>query len=333
MKSIFKKNKPTRAKLWVLIGFMLNLLVANGNLAGGQTSHDLNINPMQLEKIKERLYNDVEKITSIRPFRNFANVNSLNAVAEYIFMEFDRLEGNPVYQEFIVDGNTYKNVIATFGPKDGPRVVVGAHYDVAGDQPGADDNASAVAGLMELARMVANPSQPLKHRIDFVAYSLEEPPFFATDQMGSAVHAKYLHDNNIAVKYMVCLEMIGYYSDKPNSQGFPSDDLKSLYPSTGNFVILVGKTGQERFTENVKIIMKNHAKIDVQSINLPTTDYLAGLSDHRNYWKYGYNAVMINDTSFLRNPHYHKKSDTIETLDFDKMTEVVIGAYHVIIEM
>jgi hypothetical protein len=259
------------------------IVVSTNILVYGQSNQDLTSIPMQAEKIKERLYKDVEKLTSIRPFRNFSNITTLNAVAEFIYEEFENLNGNPEYQEFEVDGTTYKNIIATFGPEDGPRIVVGAHYDVAGNQPGADDNASGIAGLLEIARMLAQAPQKIKHRIELVAYTLEEPPFFATDQMGSAIHAKSLYDKNIQVKYMICLEMIGYFSDKPNSQGFPSDSLKSLYPNRGNFVIVVGKTGQERFTENVKQLMKSNAKIDVQSIILPPSEYLAGLSDHRNF--------------------------------------------------
>lgn len=313
------------------IPLLLFLIIYTNILVYGQISNDLNSNPMQVENIKERLYNDVDKLTSIRPFRNYVNLTSLNAVADYIFQEFNKQNGQPEFQEFIIDGNTYKNVIATFGPKNGPRIVVGAHYDVAGNQPGADDNASGIAGLLEIARMLANAPEKITHRIDLVAYTLEEPPFFSTDQMGSVFHAKSLYENKISVKYMICLEMIGYFSDKPNSQGFPDDSLKKFYPNEGNFIIVVGRTGKEAFTESVKQLMKKNSKIDVQSISLPENEGLARLSDHRNYWDYGYDAVMINDTSFLRNPHYHQKSDTIDTLDFEKMTEVIIGVYNVII--
>jgi hypothetical protein len=127
--------------------------------------------------------------------------------------------------------------------------------------------------------------------------------------------------------------MIGYFSDQPNSQEFPDPDLKKIYPNTGNFIVVVGKTGQEAFTEKVKRLMKANTSIDVQSISFPVSNGLAGLSDHRNYWKYDYNAVMINDTSFLRNPNYHRTTDTIDTLDFIKMAEVVKGAYYAIVNL
>ena len=286
-----------------------------------------------MEKIVDRLYADVKTLTSIQPPRNYQNLNSLNRIADYIANEFKKLDCKVEFQNFKADGNEYKNVIASFGVQKGERIIVGAHYDVCGAQPGADDNASAVAGLLETARMLHQNKPPLKYQIDFVAYSLEEPPYFATQQMGSAVHAKYIHDSKIPVRAMICYEMIGYFSDKPNSQEFPDPLLKKIYPNTGSFIVVVGKTGQEAFTEKVKRLMKANSSIDVQSINFPVSNGIAGLSDHRNYWKYDYNAVMINDTSFLRNPNYHRTSDTIDTLDFNKMAEVVKGAYHAVVNL
>ena len=280
---------------------------------------------------KERLYNDVKVLTEIEPARHYLNMDSLDRAAEYVFDEFKKLGLDPEYQHFIVDGREYKNVIGAYNKHHDERLIVGAHYDVCGDQPGADDNASGIAGLLETARMLKGNSPPLDYRIDLVAYCLEEPPYFATDDMGSAVHAKFLHDHDIKVKAMICYEMIGYFSDEPGSQNFPDPVLAKLYPHIGNFVIVVGRAGEEEFTMDVKRLMNETSPIDVQTINLPEHAYLAGLSDHRNYWKHGYKAVMIDDTSFLRNPHYHQKSDTIDTLDFDKMTEVVNGVYNVAI--
>jgi Zn-dependent M28 family amino/carboxypeptidase len=278
-------------------------------------------------KIRKRLYEDVHFLTSITPSRNYTNIESLNKAADYILQEFEKLKCKTEIQTFTVRGKEYKNVIASFGDPNAARIIVGAHYDVAGNQQGADDNASGVAGLLELARLINEKNDQLSYRYDFVAYSLEEPPFFATDNMGSAVHAKSLKVGNVKVKAMICLEMIGYFSDEPGSQNFPNETLKQLYPNKGNFIIVVGRTGEEDFTEKVKQLMKKNSNIDVQSISLPTTNQLAGLSDHRNYWSNNYTAVMIDDTSFLRNPNYHENTDTIETLNFDKMTEVVKGVF------
>jgi Zn-dependent M28 family amino/carboxypeptidase len=210
---------------------------------------------------------------------------------------------------------------------------VGAHYDVCGEQPGADDNASAVAGLLELVRMVHQRQPLLDYRIDFVAYCLEEPPFFGTASMGSYIHARSLNDSGVKVMGMISLEMIGYFSDQPNSQPFPSPELAQRYPSTANFIIVVGIKKYEAFNEKVHKAMANGAGIDVQLIHFPAEDSLAGLSDQRNYWKFNYPALMINDTAFVRNPNYHTRNDTIDTLDFVKMAEVVNAAYNAITGM
>ncbi|UOQ55060.1 M28 family peptidase [Hymenobacter cellulosivorans] len=284
--------------------------------------------PTQVNAMKanqDRLYADVEFLTELRPARNYRNLTSLNKAADYIKAEFDKLDCRVQEQPFRADGQQYRNIIASFGPAEAERIIVGAHYDVCGDQPGADDNASAVAGLLETARLLHAQKPQLTRRIDFVAYSLEEPPFFGTDDMGSAVHAKSLHHQNVAVRAMICYEMIGYFSDEPGSQRFPNEQLAKLFPNTGNFITVVGKEGQEAIVSQVQQLMQAHADIDVQRINLPSAVGLAGLSDHRNYWRYGYQALMINDTSFLRNANYHQPTDTIDTLDFRRMAEVVNG--------
>ena len=277
---------------------------------------------------QNQLYADVKFLTSLHPARHYRNLTSLNAAADYIKTAFGKLkDGRVEEQTFRADGRQYRNIILSFGPPDAPRLVVGAHYDVCGDQPGADDNASAVAGLLETARLLQSLGSNPKYRVELVAYPNEEPPYFATEHMGSAVHAKSLHEAKVPVRAMLCYEMIGYFRDEPGSQRFPNEQIAALYPNTGNFITVVGRTGQESFTQQVQELMKTKADIDVQRINLPAEMGLAGLSDHRNYWKYGYEALMINDTSFLRNPNYHLPSDTIDTLDFKRMAEVVNGVY------
>jgi len=287
-----------------------------------------------MEQSKDRLYGDVQQLTWIQPARNYLNLGSLGKAADYIRGEFARLRARVSEQPFAADGRTYRNIIARFGTEGAKeRVVVGAHYDVCGDQPGADDNASGVAGLLETARLLHELKPELPYEVELVAYCLEEPPFFATPQMGSAVHARSLHQQGVKVKSMICYEMIGYFSDVPHSQRFPNPELGKHYPNTGNFIVVVGKEGQEQFTRHVRDLMRQHTSIDVQSVNLPPAFGLVGLSDHRNYWTYGIDAVMINDSSFLRNPHYHQPSDTIDTLDFDRMAAVVQGAYGAIIRL
>ncbi len=280
-----------------------------------------------------RLYEDVRFLTELRPFRNYQNLASLAQVVDYIKNEFEQAGLEVQYQKWTVAGNEYTNVIGVYNGPKSKRLVVGAHYDVCGNQPGADDNASAVAGLLESARLVGENKPELDYAIEFVAYCLEEPPFFGTTEMGSYVHAKSLFDNNVDVIGMICYEMIGYFSDEPNSQSYPSKELAALYPSIANFIIVVGIEEFDTFNQQVRNLMAEKAGIDVQVISFETGGDLAGMSDQRNYWKFGYNALMINDTSFVRNPHYHTSSDTIDTLDFPKMTEVITGAYNAITHM
>jgi hypothetical protein len=288
---------------------------------------------IRMKADKERLYNHVAFLTSLEPARNYQNIDSLDKAAAYIKKEFESSGAEAYNQTWTAWGNEYKNIITTFNKGKKRKLVVGAHYDVAGDQPGADDNASAVAGLLELVRLIYNEQPPLDYEIEFVAYNLEEPPFFGSHSMGSYVHAKALHDNKVDVIGMICLEMIGYFSDEPNSQPFPSPELAKHYPHIANFIIVVGIEKYNAFNTKVHKLMSNGSAIDVQVIHFPDGNGLAGLSDQRSYWKFGYPALMINDTAFIRNPNYHNKNDTIDTLDFEKMTAVVDSTYKAIINL
>ena len=280
-----------------------------------------------------RLYDDVRFLTELRPFRNYQNLESLAQVVDYVKNEFEKAGLTIQYQKWTAAGNEYTNVIGVYNGHKSKKLVVGAHYDVCGDQPGADDNASAVAGLLETARLIGENKPNLEYAIEFVAYCLEEPPFFGSTEMGSYVHAKSLYDNEVDVIGMICYEMIGYFSDEPNSQPYPSSELAQLYPSTANFIIVVGIQEHDDFNKKVRNLMADKAEIDVQVISFDTIGDLAGMSDQRNYWKFGYKALMINDTSFVRNPNYHMSTDTIETLDFPKMSEVINGAYNAIVQL
>jgi Zn-dependent M28 family amino/carboxypeptidase len=282
---------------------------------------------------KDRLYNDVQYLTQIEPSRQAFNPAGIEQAATYIYQEFKKVSERVSYQEFRVSGQTYKNVICTLGPATGERIILGAHYDVCGNQPGADDNASGVAGLLELARLLHTEEKNLKYRIDLVSYCLEEPPFFKTESMGSAVHAKFLKKEGVSVKAMICLEMIGYYSEVKNSQRYPVPGMDAIYPDKANFISVVGDLNQNQLVAHVKKYMLAGSTIDVQSLNAPASIPGVDFSDHLNYWANGYSAVMITNTSFYRNPNYHQVSDTIDTLDFTKMAEVVKGVYWAVMHL
>ena len=282
---------------------------------------------------KAQLYADVQYLTEQNPPRNAFNVASLNQSADYIFQEFKKMSPRVQYQAFMVEEQEYKNIICSLGPEEGERIIVGAHYDVCGDQPGADDNASGVAGLLAIARLVHELNPELKYRLDFVAFALEEPPYFKTDAMGSAVHAKSLRAANVKVKGMICLEMIGYYSEEKESQRYPVAAMKAIYPDKANFISVVGNMGQGALVKHVKNHIKAGSQMPVESLTAPASVPGVDFSDHLNYWKYDFPAIMITNTSFYRNPNYHQPTDTIDTLDFDKMAEVVKGVYWSIIHL
>lgn len=278
---------------------------------------------------KKKLYRHVQFLTTLRPFRNYQNLESLEKVCRHLMAEFSDYGLEPAEQKFNVHGSEFKNIVASYNRGKKRRLIVGAHYDVCGDQPGADDNASAVAGLLESARMVAEAKPDIDYRIDFVAYCLEEPPFFATPEMGSYKHAQSIRKYKDDIMGVIVFEMIGYFHE--GEQPYPNVRLKTLFPAKANFIVVVGKSEYRKFNQKVHDLMRANSKIDVQLADHPMIEDLAGLSDQQSYWKFGIPALMINDTSFIRNPNYHKLTDDINTLSFDDMKDVVSSAYKAII--
>lgn len=273
----------------------------------------------------ERLKNDVRALSENFHPRDFRHPENLDRCAAWLRMEFENAGATVREQVFETGGRTYRNVIARFGSRGGGLVVVGAHYDAFQDTPGADDNASGVAGLLELARLLGR--HPPTRDMELVAYTLEEPPFFRTADMGSAHHARELKAGGTPVRGVMILEMIGYFSNDRMSQSYPIPLLRLFYPSRGNFIAIAGRLDQRRFTREVKAGMKGATPLPVWSINAPAS--LPGLdfSDHRNYWAEGWDAVMITDTSFYRNKLYHEDGDTWDRLDYVRMADVVTAVY------
>jgi Zn-dependent M28 family amino/carboxypeptidase len=278
---------------------------------------------------QKELEEHVKFLSEITPARNYKNIQSLNAASDYIERHFIKYGYSPIHQTYEVEGQEYKNIIASYGNPNAPVFVIGAHYDVCGDQPGADDNASGVASLLSLAQKFSQMKPALPFRIEFVAFTLEEPPFFRTNKMGSYVHAKSLKDKGVNVIGMACLEMVGYFSTKDRSQRYPFFLMKLFYPSKGDFIAVVGNFKSSKLVDH----FHNHigqASIKTEKLTAPSLLPGVDFSDHKNYWKFGYQAIMITDTSFYRNHNYHEMSDTIETLDFSKMAEVTRGIYFAI---
>lgn len=307
-------------------------LVLSGGLATCVTqpgvrairSPDVVIDAAALERHVRRLSH------ALHP-RSYERAANLAAAADYVLAELRAAGARTDVQAYEVDGRSYRNVIARFGPGSGPLLVIGAHYDSCGDTPGADDNASGVAGLIALARALA--ATPPAHPVELVAYTLEEPPFFRSDAMGSVRHARALHEQGREVRLMLSLEMIGYFRDTQDSQRYPIGALELLYPDEGNFITLVGAYRDFGTMRRVKGLFKGASRLPAASINAPSLVQGVDFSDHASYWRYGMPAIMVTDTAFLRNPNYHEAGDTADTLDYARMAQVVRGAYAVAMEL
>src|SRR5215510_15804444 len=279
-----------------------------------------------------RLETHVRMLAETLAPRHWKRQDNLDRAAAYVGAQLAEAGARVTGQVYAVEGaGRYRNVTGSFGPEGGERVLVGAHYDAAGPLPGADDNASGVAGLLELARLLGNRQLPM--RVELVAYTLEEPPFFRSEQMGSAMHAKSLKREGAVVRVMFALEMIGYFSDARDSQHYPSSAFSLYYPTEGNFISVVGKIGDGMLVRRIKKAMTGATSLPVYSINATRLIPGVDLSDHSSYWREGYPAVMITDTAFYRNSNYHTRDDTAERLDYRRMSQAVEGVFAAVVDM
>lgn len=243
------------AVAWLLVWIVVCQPVFSGNVRS-----PLSVNP-------ETLRNHVRILSEAFYPRDYRHTENLDRCADYIRAEFEKTGARVRFQEFSVAGRVYRNVIARFGEGDENLLVVGAHYDACGHTPGADDNASGAVGLIALASLLQ--SHPTGRNVELVAYTLEEPPFFRTPFMGSAVHARSLQENHTKIRGAVILEMIGCFRDEWMSQDFPSPLLRLFYPSRGNTIVIVGRLDQRAFVRALKKKMKGATGLPVYSVNAP----------------------------------------------------------------
>jgi Zn-dependent M28 family amino/carboxypeptidase len=256
--------------------------------------------------------------------RSYTDLAELERSADYIEERMISFGCDVKRQSFTYMENTYHNIIGEVrGDKGSEILIIGAHYDTIPGTPGADDNASGIAGLLELARLTALKPSPKTTR--FVAFTLEEPPFFKTRHMGSYVYAKSLRKEKAKVEGMISLEMIGYFCNRKGCQYYPFHFFKWFYPEKGDFIAFVGNISSKEFTKRVKRAFQKATTIPVESLNtvalVPGVDF----SDHSSFWEFGYHAFMITDTAFYRNPNYHTAGDKADTLDYKRMALLIDG--------
>ena len=276
------------------------------------------------------LHHHVKKLSTDFYPRNLNAPENVIASAQYIKGRLKETTSTVYEQSYLTGDDKHVNVIAEYGPASQEVIVVGAHYDAYFETPGADDNASGVAGLLELGRLFSSTKMPIK--VILVAYDTEEPPYFGSEDMGSYHHAKLLKDSDMSVRLMISLEMIGYFSPEKDSQSYPHPLFQLVYPSSGDYISIIDQFFSNDARE-LKSAMRQVMSLGVYSSNVPKMFPGADYSDHRNYWSHGYNAVMITNTAFHRNTEYHTEEDTHDRLDYESMAQVVNGVYWSIMEL
>src|SRR5438477_6679717 len=262
--------------------------------------------------------------------RSDATYSNVLRTSAYIERRLQDLGYTVDTQEFFALGRSYRNIEATLPGAPGHAhevVVLGAHYDTAEEAPGADDNASGVAGVLELARVFAH--ERLARTVRFVFFSNEEPPSFPTADMGSRHYATAARARNDQIVAMLSIESIGYYDTEKGSQRYPFP-LNYAYPDVGDFIGFVSNLKSRALLHRAIAAFRAHATLPTQGAAAPAWVPGVWWSDHWSFWREGYRAIMITDTAPYRNPFYHTPQDTPDKLDYDRMARVVHGLSYVV---
>jgi Zn-dependent M28 family amino/carboxypeptidase len=279
-------------------------------------------------KLVEQLRQHVDRLAGLIGPRHLGIPGRVAAAATLIERELTGMGYEVARQSYRVEGHEVSNLVATLAgtSRADEILVVGAHYDTERDTPGADDNASAVAVLLEVARLLRSATP--QRSVRFIAFPCEEPPHFLTGEMGSQVYARHCRARDERIIGMLSLEMLGFYSSAPGSQKLPPTIpgcMSWMFPKTADFLAAVGNLRSWKLLWRFRRGFKKAVPFPLFSICLPELVHEIRLSDNSSFWDQGYPALMVTDTSFLRNPHYHRPSDTPETLDYDRMGQVTLG--------
>jgi hypothetical protein len=325
------------AMIWTLVALALIAGFAVGGVKWMTSvpgrSHEGPLPPLTPEQIDlaARLRKHVTAIASTP--HNTGYPHNLESAALYIEDALAGIGYEVHRQSFRADGQDVRNIEVVIEPKgaqSGARtLVVGAHYDSYFHAPGANDNGTGAAGVIELARLLANLSGTSSIRIRLVLFVNEEPPYFKSELMGSLVYAKRLKSSGEQVLGMFSLETLGFYSDEPHSQRYPPP-LGLLYPTTGNFVAFVGLTSSRAFVR--RTVASFRAVAPFPSVGGTAPGIIPGIdwSDHWSFEQVGIPALMVTDTALFRYPHYHSPADTPEKVDYERLARVVSGMEQVV---
>ena len=278
--------------------------------------------------LREELRADVQKLAGEIGERNMRHYPQLNAAADFIENSFSRAGLHPRRDSYELHGQACHNIEAEIPGTHPEIILIGAHYDSVFGSPGANDNGSGVAATLALARRFAGRKP--EHTLRFVAFANEEPPYFLSGEMGSLVYAGRCKARGDKISAMISLETIGYFSDAPHSQAYPSPGLGIFYPKVGNFIGFVSNVHSRALLRRVIALFRRHAKIPSEGAALPAFIPGVSWSDQWSFWRNGYPGIMITDTAPFRYPYYHSANDTPDKLDYDRFTLVVSGMENVI---
>lgn len=322
-----QKRRWLRCDRWValrlglLLGLLLFLSQCMINMPGRSYPGPL---PRANPATVGRLTADVRMLAEDIGERNLDVPLQLERAAKAIAVSFESAGHAVEWERFRVGDDEVANLaVAVAGSRpNAPILVVGAHYDSDNDCPAANDNGSGVAALLELARRFRSRTPEITVR--FIAFVNEEPPHFQTDTMGSRVCARACRDRGDDILGMISLETMGYYSDEEGSQKYPPP-LSLMYPSKGNFIAFVGNVSSSAWVKRVIGVFREHAEFPSEGAALPEALPGVGWSDHWSFSQEGYPALMVTDTAPFRYPHYHRRTDTVDKIDFERLALVVDG--------
>jgi len=288
---------------------------------------------MSERAIRDRLRGHVEGLATGIGERNWRHYDGLDQAHRYVEHEFRRAGYAPESHPYEFGGETFYNVEAVLLGKasSNESIVIGAHYDSVEGSPGANDNATGVAALLELAKLLRG--QLPEATLRFVAFANEEAPYFNTgDGMGSIQYARRFAARADSVRGMLSLETVGFYSDSPGSQTYPWG-VGAFYPDRGNFIAFISNLRSRGLLRRVLGSFRAVATLPSEGAALPASMPGVAWSDHRSFWDVGIPAIMITDTAPFRDPQYHLHTDTPERLDYERIARLVVGLAHAILEL
>lgn len=321
-------------KFVLAIAFVLaGLLVYMTHMPGQSYSGVLPPLTDQEKQLAQRLKGHIARLAGEIGERNVWRYEALEAAADYLEEVFQDMGYAVEPQTYTVRGKSVRNLEVSLGGASGAEeiLVIGAHYDTVSGSPGANDNTTGVAALLEIARSLSE--EKFARSMRFVAFVNEEPPFFYSPDMGSYRYARRARGRNENIIAMLSLETLGYYSDVPGSQQYPNPVYGWLYPNTADFIGFVGGLRSRKLVWRCLDSFRRNTDFPAEGVAAPGNMMGIHWSDHWSFWQAGYRALMVTDTALFRYPHYHAATDTPDKIDYDRLARVVKGLTKVTVDL